>query len=284
MTVQTSDEQRDQIWSRADDEGIDVTRTVDYWGDEITIFQGWHDVEKLAEIIYTTLDQQYINDTAPSWEHLEESRRPNPHRCIEWAIGEFSFDDEYTTCSQCYSAIDMHDAHPLYGSNLDLGEIYCANCLRTNKGDSALAYLDYCARHLEDNREIVRTFVDPSDHGYIPINLESSYGDYHYGDALIKYEGITNFPLEDHPEFRSGYYGLLYANHDQLGKIAKAARLVDSNFRLIAQYSPYGHSSYIYWAKFEDEPHDSDEDKAANYQILQYVIGLVLRKFEALKG
>lgn len=274
----------DAIWQRADDEGIDVNRTNDEWGNPITIFQGWDDVEKIGQIGYSIIPPEIARDYAPTFVDRGNKYVPNPLHHIEWMIGEFGFDDQYITCSQCYCAIDTHDYQSAPHYNLDLGEIYCRDCLRTNAGDSATAYLEYVAAHLEDNGEIASTILEPQEYGYIPINPYSAYGEYYYGDFLIKYEGISPFPDNDHEEIR-GSFVLDYPNHEEIKRLGKSARLIDPNLKVIAQYAPHGRSTYLFWAKFEDEPIDgaTDDDKATNYAILQYTIGLVLKKYQALR-
>lgn len=273
---QISDEQLQEVWNVAEQNDIfcNISRTVDENGDEFTIFGSWREVEAMAEIIYSTLPQSVIDDYAPSWSHLPEDRKPNPHHHIEWAIGDFGFEDEYAICSQCYSAINEHDYMPMHGHNLDLGEIYCRGCLETNRGDSAQAYLEYCANHLEDEGEILRTVVDPAQYGYIYLNPLQCYGEWRYGDFLLKYEGMPHFPLEDHADLP---YALSYADITGIRRLGKAARLIDDNLRVIAQYGSY--STYMLWAKFETEVAD---DPAINLAILQYAVSRMFAKWRSI--
>lgn len=276
---QTTEEQLEQIWNAAlsGDIAPNASRTVDQWGNEMTIFDGWREVEQLADLVYSILPADFIADNAPTFEHLKFPVDARHH--IEWAIGDFGFSDQFETCSHCYVAIDIYDSYPRYYYDGDLGEIVCDDCLRK---DSAKAedYLSHCARHLEDsNREIARPhFVEPHDHGYIALNPYSAYGEYAYGDFLIKYEGIENFPLEDHSEFPRS---LSYADDKDLARLAKAVKLIDPSVMLLASYIPSGYGGYLYWAKFETEVSD---DPAVNLAILQYAIGCIFAKYQSLRN
>lgn len=278
---QTSDAQLEQIWSAATERDIcpNALRTIDQWGNEITIFTGWGDVEAMADLVYSILPGPFIADHAPSWPHAKYPIDPRHH--IEWAIGDFGFEDQYQTCSHCNVAIVTDDPYPRYYYDEDLGDITCDSCLKANPS-FAEDYLAYCARHLEngDRREIARPhFADPSEYGYIPLNPYTAYGEYAYGDFLIKYEGLENFPLEDHSEFP---HWLNYADDKDLDRLGKSARLIDPNIQLVAQYNPRGYGAYLYWAKFEIEPEDIPPSVAL--AILQYAIGLVFTKYKALRN
>lgn len=277
---QTTEEQLEQIWNAATERDIapNVSRTIDQSGNEITIFGSWREVEAIAEIVYTVLPQQTIDDCQPTFANRDYTVDGRHH--IEWAIGDFGFEDQFQTCSHCCVAIDIHDSWPRYYVDYDLGEIVCDDCL---KKDSTMAYeyLAYCARHLGDHdaREIARPhFVEPSDHGYIALNPYSSYGEYAYGDFLIKYEGIENFPTKDHSEFP---HGLSYADDKDLARLGKSVKLIDTNVMLLASYTPSGHSGYMYWAKFENEVSD---DPTVNLAILQYAIGRIFAKYQTLRN
>lgn len=276
---QISDEQVESIWEKAMESSHtygNITQTIDESGDIFTIFTSWREVETLAELIYEVLPQSVIDDCAPTWAHLPEDKRPNPLHHIEWAIGEFGFDDQFVTCSQCYSAIDTCDSMPMHGYNYDVGELYCRNCLKDNKGDCAEMYISYCAHHLEDDGEILRWMIDPADYGYILTNPQQAYGPYsRYDDFLDKYEGVENFPLEDHPDLP---YDLTHPDSNELQRLAKAARLIDENLRIVAQYGDY--STYLIWAKF-NEP-ISEDDPATNLIILNYALSRVFAKYKLL--
>lgn len=274
---QTTDEQLEQIWAKALEDDIvpNAWRAVTQWGDTITIFSGWDDVEAMAEIVYQVLPQEFIDDTAPAWLHLSEDRRPNVKHHIEWAIGEYFFEDSYTPCSNCGVAIHIHDYQPQFYVDHDSCEITCADCLRTDLG-WAFDYLAYCSRHMSgDNQEIARNFVEPSDHGFILLNPYSGYGEYGYSDCLIKYDGIANFPLEDHEDLP---YEIGYADYNQLARLAKSNRLIDDGIMLLAQYH---RSGYLFWAKFDE---DKSEDASINLAILQYGISRIFAKYVQLRS
>lgn len=276
---QTTDEQLEQIWDAAQERDIapNVSRTVDQWGNEMTIFGSWREVEAIAEIVYTVLPQQMIDDYQPTFANRDYMVDGRHH--IEWAIGDYGFEDQFQTCSHCYVAIDIYDSYPRFYVDYDLSEIICADCL---KKDSTMAenYLAYCARHLEDThnqREIARPhMVEPSEHGYICLNPYSAYGEYAYGDFLVKHDGLENFPLEDHAEYPNS---LTYADDKDLTRLGRSVRIIDTNVMLLASYIPSGYSGYMFWAKFENEASD---DPAINLAILQYAVGRIFAKYHDL--
>lgn len=269
---QTTDDQLEAIWSAAQEGDIapNAWRGVDQWGNEITIFGSWREVEQIAEVVYTVLPQEMIDEYQPTFanRHYEVDKRHH----IEWAIGDFGFDDQYSTCSSCGVAIDIHDYHPRHYVDYDASEITCADCIAKHYADE---YLAYCARHMADNiGEIARDFVEPSEYGYILLNPYSGYGEYAYSDCLIKYDGLPNFPLNDHPDLP---HDLSYADRKGLARLAKSNRLVDDNIMLFAQYR---YSGYLFWAKFENDQHD---DPIVNLAILNYGITRIFAKYNKLR-
>lgn len=277
---QTSDEQLEEIWSRAEGDNIYATRTTDQWGNEITLFDGWKDVEKIADIVYEALPQQMIDDYQPTFANRDYTVDGRYH--IEWAIGDFGFTDQYDTCSHCYVAIDTQDYDgPRYWYDEIAGDLLCDTCIKANPR-LAEEYLAYCARHLGDRG--VHTFIaqyyfcEPSEYGYICINPYTAYGEYRYDDFLMKYEGLSNFPREDHAYYKSS---LDYADDKAFARLGKSLRLIDPNIQMIAQCNFKGYGPYLYWAKFETdlEPEVSPE---VNLRVLQYAISLVMMKYHKL--
>lgn len=228
----TSDEQLEQIWNLVIEEGIAPIRTVDQWGDTFTIFEGWAHVEKVAEVIFSNFTV-LSEESAPSWEHLPESRRPNPYHHIEWAIGEFGFDDQYHACSDCYCAIDTSGMNENYFCFAELGDLVCGDCIRKNE---ALQddYLSYIAQHFEEEPHgINRHLADPNNHGFVPLNARSS--------GFVCAEDHPG----NHPEYREW---LTYGDSDEIVRFQKAARLIDPNLQIVWEYSG---GSNVLWARLD---------------------------------
>lgn len=275
----TSDEQLEQIWDLVIEEGIAPTRTVDQWGDVFTIFESWDHVEKVAEVIFSNF-AVLSDESAPSWEHLPESRRPNPYHHIEWAIGEFGFDDQYQTCSDCYCAIDTSGGYANYFWFVEVGDLICGDCIRKNDGLQD-DYLSYLAQYFEEERSGVnKHLADPDKHGFAPLNARSS-----------GFVCAVDHP-SDHPEYKQW---LTYGDSDELVLFCKAAKLIDPNLQIVWAYDG---GSNVLWARFN--PNNNIEfpvgdgvwgwgfeyaekcPVGAVDHVLGYVLGLVFNKYATL--
>lgn len=169
MSRLTSDEQLEQIWNLVIEAGIAPVRTHDRWGEPFTIFEGWTQVEAVADIVFNYVPAEILGDV-PTWGHLPEDKRPDLRHHIEWAIGEFGFDDQYSTCDNCYTAIDTTDCQPDHYCDYDLGVILCGDCVRKDK-NAADDYLSYMARKMEeDSDSIIKRLANPLDHGFVCFN------------------------------------------------------------------------------------------------------------------
>lgn len=279
----TSDEQLEQIWNLAIEAGIAPVRTQDRDGDPFTIFDSWDNVEAVAELICVNLPE-FATENAPSWEHLEESKRPNPYHHIEWAIGEFGFSDQYSTCDNCYTAIDTCDYQPDHYWDYDLGVIMCGDCVRKDKS-AADDYLSYMARKLEEEGQaIIKRLADPLDHGFVCLNSTSA----------MQYVSQECEP--DHPAYS---HLLTYYDGEAIGKFAKFARLTDERLQIVYEFN--GGSNLLYarwntnasfevahwiglgeWREVELSP-EVEEDKEKFDLLLGYALTVVFRRFHNWK-
>lgn len=273
----TTDEQLEQIWNAAIEAGIAPIRTMGSNGDPFTIFDDWDNVSRVAEIIRQVLPADVL-EQAPNWLHLPEDRRPDPDHHLEWAIGEFGFTDQYSTCSNCYMAIDETDYNPDHWRHSATGEITCGDCLRGEKswGDDYLTDMAYQLR--EDGDSIIKRLANPSDHGFVCINGESSK---YYGDSE------SEIHLTDHPDYDSR---LTYADRDWLQRLGKAAELIDPRLQIV--YAYLGGSNRI-WARFN--PNENVEfiiynehgwgtfTESEDNQTLGYAISRVIAKWVVLQ-
>lgn len=233
MQRATTDEQLEQIWEMVVESGNAPVRTVDRYGDLFTIFDGWNQVEEIAQIVYSNFTV-LTTENAPSWDHLPEDRRPDPMHHIEWAIGEFGFKDQFQTCSNCYVAIDTTDYQPDHVWLADLGELLCGDCLRkdSNMQDD---YLTYSAARLEEDGDCIYTrMAHPAEHGFVCVNGASTEF------CLTDYS-------DDHPNYHSA---LTYADTLELRRLAKAARLIDSSIQIVFHYTYTFSGSNVIWARF----------------------------------
>lgn len=281
MSRQISDEHFELIWSRIEEEIPNYpTRTNNQWDEPIIIFGDWADVEKVAEIVYTTLPQSVIDDLAPSFLHLPYE--VNPHHHIEWAIGDYSFTDSYMQCAHCQRAIDIQDyIGPRYYIDYVMGDLICDICLRENS-DFREDYLSYCVAHLEEESTIAYSHLaDPIDYGYICINAASAYGDYGLDDWLNRIGSGSNQLIEDIDDWPNG---LTYPSGDiEVRRLAQSARLVDEHIHLLAQYHPTYGNAYMYWLKWADGYNPIEDEPHTSRAILLYAASRILSRYEQLR-
>lgn len=278
VTRLTTDEQLEEIWNLVIEAGIAPIRTVDRWDDAFTIFEGWNHVEEVARLIYGNF-VVLTTEHAPTWVHLPQDRQPDPYHHIEWAIGEFGFTDQYSTCSHCYVAIDETAYHEDHWRNSATGEVTCGDCLRNEPswGDDYLT--DMAAQLCEDGNGIIVRMANPSApaHNFVCINGESSRGWGYYYDND-----------SDHPDYDSR---LTYADRERLQRLGKAAQIIDPRLQIVYAYS--GGSNRI-WARFN--PNDNVEysfygdnsgwdtqDGDMGNMVLGYAIGRVIAKWVKLQ-
>lgn len=240
----TSDSQLEYVWAKALAAGVNnPTRTVDRWGEPFTIFGEWSEVEAVAAIIYAELPS-ICEEFAPSWGHLPQDRQPDPRHHIEWAIGEFGFSDQYSTCDNCYTAICTDDMYQDFYLDNDQGFYMCGDCLRKNK-NFADDYLAYCARKLEEEGcPVIKRMANPADFGFVCLNAKASY----YTCQV------------DHPSDHPNYPDLLtFAGSEEVRKLAKAARLIDPSLQVV-YYSDGGCN--VIFARFNpsDNGYYADHD------------------------
>lgn len=270
----TTDDQLEQIWNAAIEAGIAPIRTEDSNGDPFAIFEDWGEVEKIHDLVCHLLPVA-VTEHAPTWEHLPEERRPNPAHHIEWAIGEFGFSDEYSTCSNCYVAINTHSYNPDHWWHYEAGEILCGDCTRANVHMQE-EYLSYAASKLEEEGQSIMTrLASPDDHGFVCVNSTSA-------EQYVRDECNP-----DHPDYDSR---LTYADRLWLQRLGKAARLVDPALQIV--YVCHGGSNLIF-ARFDPnanvefsamngnhwEYSDNDDNQAA----LGYALRLVFAKWVRLQ-
>lgn len=273
----TSDEQLEQIWEAAIDGGFAPIRTVDQWGEEFTIFDGWAQVEKVNDLVRELLPPDFLSDNAP----IADDRMLYPEHHIEWAIGEFGFDDQYQTCSDCYCAVNTDGMNPNYFFFAELGELLCGDCIRKDTGLQD-DYLTYLAQHFEDERSgVIKQLADPDKHGFIYLNFRSA--------CCIRDEVAGE---SDHPEYRQW---LTYGDSDEIGLLQKAAKLIDPNLQIVWAYAG---GSNVLWARFNPNENIefpfADGDRKWDYEyaekcpvgavdhVLGYVLGLVFNKYVSL--
>lgn len=285
MSRLTTDEQLEQIWNAAIEAGIAPIRTVDRSNDPFAIFDGWEGVEAIAELVNANF-AELAEEHAPTWAHLPRDRQPDPRHHIEWAIGEFGFSDQFSTCSHCYAAIDTNSIYADHHQNSVTGEIACGDCLRSHP-DFADDYLSDMASQMTDDAHYVYVNVaNPSAaaHNFVCINGESS-----------KYWGDDNSDLylTDHPDYDSR---LTYASREAMQRLGIAAQRVDPHLQIV--YASMGGSNRI-WARFN--PNENMEYSAVNertsindeiwgysdedtgFAVLGYAIGRVIAKWVQLQ-
>lgn len=229
----TTDEQLEQIWDAVIETGNAPIRTVDQWGDTFTIFEGWSEVGKMGEVIADILPADFVADNAPKWEHLPEDRRPDQNHHIEWAIGEFGFSDSYSTCEQCYCAVNINSMHAYYHWFVD-GVLVCGDCIKKSPDDQDQYLAEHATPDPDQNRcGINRGLADPSDHGFVLINARSS-------EAIC----AVDHPV-DHPEYK---HWLTWGGDEEAKRLQRAGRLIDPNLQIVWEYSG-GHT--ILWARLD---------------------------------
>lgn len=268
----TTDEQLELIWNAVIERGNPPIRTVDRWGDIFTIFDGWNQVEDCDRIAREVLPPEVI-ELAPV-DRVVNGYTVDASHHIEWAIGEFGLDDQYSTCDHCYTAICTDDPYPYYWLD-DAGGCLCGDCLKANK-DFADNYLSHAARHLEDGEvsDIDRHLANPEEHGFICLNFGSA--------CCVRSESHGM----DHPAYDSR---LTYCDREIMQLLGKAARLIDPNLQIVYGYDG---GSNVIWARFDPNANLEyptvengsftivNEDPAGI--ALGYVIGLVFAKFGTL--
>lgn len=265
----TSDEQLEQIWNAAIEEGIAPIRTTDSYGDPFVIFDDWNEVENIYDLTLRILPKEVL-DEAPIY---PTERLLYPAHHIEWAIGEFGFSDQFQTCSNCYVAIDTEDYNPDHWWSEE--GYLCGDCTRKNS-DWADDYLTYLASHLEEHSESVITrLAQPDDHGFVCINSTSAQ------------QYVRDECNPDHPAYDSR---LTYADHAWLHRLGKAARLVDPNLQFVYTQSGGANLIFARW-----NPNESAEyatvngykwsigDSDTNGGALGYAIGRVMVKWAQLQ-
>lgn len=265
----TTDEQLEQIWEAVIESGNAPIRTVDSNGDSFVIFDGWDHVRRVRDVVVEVLPTELVKENEPFGSDPDS---------LEWAIGEFGFDDQYSTCSNCYAAIDFYGNHFDYWRHSVTGEITCGNCLRREK-DWADDYLTDMAYQLrEDGDSIIVRLANPGDHEFVCINGESSK---YYGDD-------SNVCLTDHPDYDSR---LTYADREWMQRLGKAAELIDSRLQIV--YSCEGGANLI-WVRFNpnenvefsfctDNGEWDTQDGDMGNMVLGYAIGRVIAKWVRLQ-
>lgn len=270
----TTDEQLEQIWEAVIEAGIAPIRTEDSNGDPFTIFGGWNHVGKVAEIIRQVLPAEVTAEISPLFPALSYT---DNCPAIEWAIGEFGFEDQYSTCSNCYVAIDDYDYNPDHWRHSATGEITCGDCLRNNKDWADDYLIDMADQLREDGNGIIVRLANPSDHDFVCINGESS-----------KYYGDSEIHLADHPDYDSR---LTYADRERLQRLGKAAQIIDPRLQIV--YAYLGGSNRI-WARFNpnenvefsfcgDNGEWDTQDGDMGNMVLGYAIGRVIVKWVQLQ-
>lgn len=270
----TDDEQLRLIWDRVDEQNIDTTRTRDLWDEEITIFEGWGDVDKVASIIFSVLPAQMVADQST-----------DPHH-IEWAIGDFSFSDQYSTCSHCNRAVDVHDGNPepRYWYD-DTGDMTCDICMRDN-ADFQSDYLTFVAAHLGGNsydqwhpQIAYAHMADPSDHGYLclnPMRGSHKYSAHPDADFLDKLES-KGLPIEDHPDWSDHWF--TWGIEDSANRFGRAARLIDPALQIVPQWDRLYSTTVLYWVRWDENNTPSEDDPITSRAILLYAVSRAIAKY-----
>lgn len=261
----TTDEQLEQIWDVVIEAGIAPIRTVDRWGEPFTIFEGWNHVGLVRELVVAVLPIELV-----------EANEPSDTDHLEWAIGEFGFTDQYSTCSNCYVAIDDCDCQPDHWRHSVTGEITCGDCLRKEKSWADDYLTDMANQLREDGDSIVKRLADPGDHEFVCLNSTAAN------------EYCRDECNPDHPDYDSR---LTYADREWMQRLGKAVELIDSRLQIV--YSYEGGANLI-WARFNpsenvefsfygsNDKWDTQDGDMGN-MVLGYAIGRVIAKWVQLQ-